>query len=84
MLVELARDWKNEEPDRYLDLHVRKCSSEQFGIGFKYVFEGKDHKRFFHRMKAKLESRFPNPYGEDLPTSAFIGWDISSPTTLIE
>jgi hypothetical protein len=71
-LIELAMEWKREEPENYLDLHIRDTGQGGQGIGFKYVFEGPNYHRWFHRMRRKLEYQF----GE-------ISWDISSPTIML-
>lgn len=80
-LVAVARGWSlGENGDRYTDIHIRKCSANQYGIGFKYALDPeksteRQHGKFFHRMKDQLERMF----GSD-----FIGWDVSSPTWVIK
>ena len=76
-LVTIAKEWAaTDYQHRYLDLHVRACSSKgQYGIGFKYLLqESETQKDFFHRITDKLK----RAYGND-----FIGWDLSGPTILI-
>lgn len=73
-LLDLIEEWNEAERDKYIDLHVRKCSKGQIAVGFKYLFEGDDHKKFFHKVTDQLKRRFGND---------FIGYDISSPTWLI-
>ena len=75
VLLDLAEEWKEAVRDRYVDLHVRKCNKGQIVIGFKYLFEGNDHKRFFHKVTDQLKRKFGND---------FIGYDVSSPTWLIQ
>lgn len=77
-LIGLAEEWKNgSDGDRYLDLHIRKCSKDQFGIGFMYCFEPnpRGHHPFFYKITDKLKRRFGND---------FVGWDVSSPTWIIK
>lgn len=73
-LLDLAEEWKEAEVG-YVDLHVRKCSKGQIAIGFKYLFEGDDHKGFFYKVTDQLKRKFGND---------FIGYDVSSPTWLIQ
>lgn len=73
-LIALAIELKTSEPERYLDLHVRKCSKDQLGISFQYIFEGDDYKKFFHRITDQLKRLFGNGY---------VGWDVASPTWMI-
>lgn len=76
-LIKLAEEWKEADINkRYIDLHVRKCSESQYGIGFKYILcsnEDDPHQvnydKFFNRMKNLLRKRF---------TYDLVGWDISS------
>ena len=84
-LVELAKKWAkadtNNTNKRYIDLHVRKCSKNQHGIGFKYILcfdkddsNQEDYKEFFNQMTDKLKKGFGND---------FAGWDVSSFTHII-
>jgi len=82
-LIALGRGWgMGANGDHYLDIHIRQCSKNQHGIGFKYRLdldgsEGdwkRQHQRFFHRMKEQLE----NDFGKD-----FVGWDVTSSTHII-
>ena len=75
----MADDAKEEE--RYIDLHVRKCSKNQFCIGFKYVLRNGDsdqnpvkYAKFFYGITDTLKRE----YGND-----FVGWDVASETRLI-
>ena len=75
-LTKIAKQWAKEEPEQYLDLHVRRCSKDQFGIGFQRVRkEGETHKQFFERVKDFLLKKF----GVSLA-----GWDIGQTTWLIK
>jgi hypothetical protein len=74
-LVELAKGWKELAPDWYVDLHVRGCGKDQYGIGFKYRHPGHFHMRqYIAHMSDVLRKRFGN---------GLLGWDISSPITII-
>jgi len=80
-LVAVARGWSiGENGDRYIDLHVRKCSKLSYGIGFKYVLDSEEppkraHAKFFHKMTGQLKRMF----GDE-----FVVWDVSSPTWVIK
>ena len=72
VLTRLAYIWKDEEPGKYLGpLSVRKCSKDQLGIQFMYIFGEGDHKEFFRRVTDFLKRQFGNNY---------VGYDIGSPT----
>lgn len=77
-LYELAEEWKaGPDGDKYLDLHVRRCSKNQWGIGFQYARKDdteKSQNAFFHKMTDQLKRRFGND---------FVGWDVSSFTFII-
>ena len=74
-LVEVAKGWKELSPERYVDLHVRGCGKNQFGIGFKYRHPGDFHMRqYVAHMSDQLRRHFGNK---------LLGWDISTPITLI-
>ena len=74
-LCRLAEEWKaGPDGEKYLDLHVRKCSKDRWGIGFKFLRTDdskKTHDAFFYKMTDKLK----RCYGND-----FVGWDVSSLT----
>jgi hypothetical protein len=70
-----ATEWLTEEDPNLLQLYCRKCSRDQYGIGFMYRFEGDSYKPFFHRMTDKLKRRFGN---------GFVGWDVSVPTWILK
>jgi hypothetical protein len=71
----LAQKWKTEEPKKYLGLHVRKCSKNQYGISFLYVAEGFAQKKFFHKITDQLKRQFGND---------FVGYDISEHVWMVE
>lgn len=81
-LAALAQEWADADTDgNYIDLHVRKCSKDQYGIGFKYILghdleEGSKEKynEFFNRMTDLLKKKYGN---------LFVGWDVSSFTHII-
>lgn len=82
-LVAIARGWSmGLYGDRYTDIHIRQCSKNQHGIGFKYKLDAdiseadwkRQHQKFFHRMKDQLEQMF----GKE-----FVGWDVTSSTHII-
>lgn len=75
-LIEIAKKWSEEESKRYLDLHVRRCSKNQYGIGFQYIRkEDETPKQFFERISDFLRRNFGND---------FVGWDISHETWVIK
>ncbi len=83
-LMDLAHSWaESKDGYCYTDLHIRKCSTNQYGIGFKYALDpgisdkewDREHKKFFHKMKAQLRQEFR---GE------FSGWDVSSSTYIVK
>lgn len=86
-LAAVARSWsKGKDGANYSDIHIRKCSKDQYGIGFKYSVahlmttnEGweweHEYKRFFHKMTDQLKRMFGND---------FVGWDVSSSTWIIK
>ncbi len=85
-LVAVARGWSmGADGDQYTDIHVRKCSKDQHGIGFKYKLNlagagvpgywERAHKNFFHKMTDQLKRMFGND---------FVGWDVSSSTWVIK
>lgn len=83
-LVELAKRWSQSEPTVYLDLHVRACSKDQLGIGFKYILSengrmdmdtvDKGRRQFIERTTDELKREFGND---------FVGWDIGPQTVII-
>ena len=74
-LAQVVEQWLREEGDKYLDLFIRKCSADQWGICFQYIFEGSRHNRYFHKTSDKLKRLFGND---------FVGWDLSSPTYMFK
>ena len=74
-LAELARSWMRNAPNRYIDLHIRQCSKDQVGIGFKLAFESDGlFDQFFESMTDQLRRQFGNN---------FVGWDIGQQTHMI-
>lgn len=75
-LAVLAAKWKKDDPDGWLELHIRPTGKKgrQLGVGFKYKFKEKRHDKFFYRISDQLKREFGNN---------FVGWDIGSPTTVI-
>jgi hypothetical protein len=78
-LKQVAEKWAQEDP-RYLQLYVRKCSKDQYGIGFTYELENEipvqgQHKEYFDRTSDALKRSFGNE---------LVGWDISSPVEIIK
>lgn len=83
-LIKLAEEWKEKDVDKkYIDIHVRKCSSTKYGIGFKYILcndredSSVNYDKFFNRMRNLLRKKFAH-----IP-NALMGWDISSYTHII-
>lgn len=78
-LIGVAQHWLEEEPDNWLRLYVRKCSKDQYGIGFEYKLAGPDYsagfRRFFHKITDQLKRKFGNN---------FIGWDVAPQTIFIK
>jgi hypothetical protein len=77
-LIDLAREWRESGGDNsnFLDLHVRKCDTRKFGIGFKYKHRGAgDYEQFFNRMTDELKRRFGND---------FVGYDVASMSYLVK
>ncbi len=75
ILLDIAERWEKED-NRYIDLHVRRCSKNQMGIGFKYelrlnqTFEG-----FVEIITDFLKRNHGNN---------FVGWDISEKTWVVK
>ncbi|HVZ75722.1 MAG TPA: hypothetical protein VG934_00395 [Candidatus Paceibacterota bacterium] len=80
-----ARAWSmGVNGENYTDIHIRQCSKDQHGIGFKYVIPGagsdprfveREYKKFFHKMTDQLKRSFGND---------FVGWDVSPCTWVIK
>jgi len=78
-LEEVAKKWAAEDP-KYLQLYVRKCSKDQYGIGFMYDYTHQEssegqNKEYMDPLMDSLKRQF----GNDL-----VGWDVSSPTWIIK
>ncbi len=83
-LKAMARAWSiGANSERYIDVHIRKCSTNQYGIGFKYILPEptsgggwqREYKKFFHKITDQLKRE----YGND-----FVGWDVSSSTCIVK
>jgi len=77
-LKEVAKKWA-EDP-KYLQLYVRKCSKDQYGIGFTYDYTHQEptegqNKEFMDPIMDSLKRQF----GNDL-----VGWDVASPVWIIK
>ncbi len=70
-LEDQAQEWAKDE--KYTNLHIRKVSSEQHGIGFTYSSDQENtkatHDLFTEEVSDKLKRKFGN---------GLAGWDISS------
>lgn len=78
-LQEVAKKWAAEDP-KYLQLYVRKCSKDQYGIGFTYDYTHQEpsegqNKEYMDPVMDSLKRQF----GNDL-----VGWDIASPAWIIK
>lgn len=74
-LIKIAEKWRDEESRKYIDLHIRCCSKNQIGIGFKYVRDDNEtSEQFFERISDSLRRQFGND---------FVGWDIAHSTWII-
>lgn len=72
-LVKAASAWKKAEPDNFKLLHIRRCSKNQMGIVFIYEYEGKNYKKFFHRILGQLKAEFgPKLAGWDMSSDIFV------------
>lgn len=65
---------------KYLQVYIRKCSKDQYAIGFTYDYshqsptEGQN-KEYMDPVMDKLKREFGND---------FVGWDIASPVWIIK
>ncbi len=79
VIVQLAQEFLDEEPDKYLGIHVRKCSQTQIGISFIYDMgensDTKSYDEFFNSKTDKLKRRFGND---------FVGWDTTRGVWLLK
>lgn len=68
-IIDLALELRASEPDRYVELYVRSCGTDQIGIGFRYFLPEKGSmKRYIGRMTDLFRQRYGN---------GLVGWDIS-------
>ncbi|MBI2065329.1 MAG: hypothetical protein HYT62_04765 [Candidatus Yanofskybacteria bacterium] len=77
-LIELAK--KAADNPKYLQVYIRKCSKDQYGIGFTYDYSDREptegqNKEYMDPVMDSLKKQF----GNDL-----VGWDIASPTWIIK
>jgi hypothetical protein len=76
-LAKLAKEWLEKDPFRQNYIHglyVRKCSSDQYGIGFFYRTTNESKDEYFYRITDQLKRSFGNDY---------VGYDIGPETFLI-
>lgn len=78
-LQEVAKKWAAEDP-KYLQLYIRKCSKNQYGIGFMYDYSNQEqtegqNAEYMDPVMDSLKRQF----GNDL-----VGWDIAAPTWIIK
>ncbi|MCK4918633.1 MAG: hypothetical protein KAS02_02530 [Candidatus Pacebacteria bacterium] len=75
-LIEIALEWAGEAKGEWVDLHVRRCSGNQIGLGFKYVRpKNETPVEFFERITDLLKRQFGND---------FVGWDVGHQTWMIK
>ncbi|OGM03233.1 hypothetical protein A2115_02650 [Candidatus Woesebacteria bacterium GWA1_41_8] len=74
-LLKLAEEWRTGPGGKsYLSLYVRRCSKNQFGIGFMYQINLEEDElettrhKFFEKVTDMLKRRYGNN---------FVGYDIS-------
>lgn len=78
-LQEVAKKWAAEDP-KYLQLYIRKCSKDQYGIGFTYDYSYQESTegQIAEYMNPVMDS-LKRQFGNDL-----VGWDIASPVWIIK
>ena len=77
-LINVAK--KAAEDPKYLSIYIRKCSKDQYGIGFTYDNSDKEpaegqNAEYMNPVMDSLKRQF----GNDL-----VGWDIASPAWIIK
>ena len=77
-LIEVAKEAAKNP--KYLQIYIRRCSRDQYGIGFAYDNSDKipgpgQNKEYMDPVMDSLKRQF----GNDL-----VGWDISSPVWIIK
>lgn len=71
-LEEVAKEWAKDE--NYISVFLRKCSQDQFGIGFEYKNPlGADTHETLEKYKDETSDFLKKKFGNGL-----IGWDISN------
>jgi hypothetical protein len=68
------------ENPKYLQIYIRKCSKDQYAIGFTYDYSHQEpkegqNKEYMDPVMDKLKREFGND---------FVGWDIASPVWIIK
>lgn len=77
-LIDVAKQWTTEDQN-YLQLYVRKCSKNQYGIGFTYKLEGKSERDSMKKYTDPVSDFLKRRFGNDL-----VGWDIANPAWIIK
>lgn len=74
-MMEVVKEWANEE--NYIELYIRKTSTDQHGIGFAYKYDGtrQGYNEYFDKASDQLKRKFGN---------GLVGWDIASDTITIK
>jgi hypothetical protein len=71
-LEAVAMEWSKDE--NYLSVNVRKCSQDQYGIGFEYKNPlGTDTPETLDQYRESTSDSLKKKFGNGL-----VGWDISS------
>jgi hypothetical protein len=78
-IIKVAEEFFGDMPSSYQNLHIRKCSKNQYGISFIYdcgedVHDRTVYNRFFSRITDTLKRRFGND---------FVGWDVTSDVFIV-
>jgi len=68
-LGEVVSNWIKHDGIGYIDIHIRKCSRNQYGIVFQYLLTNDSYESFFERTTDRLKLRFGND---------FVGWDVTT------
>ena len=78
-LEEVAKKWTAEDP-KYLQLYIRRCSKDQYAIGFMYDYTRQEpsERQNKEQMDPVMDS-LKKQFGNDL-----VGWDTASPTWIIK
>lgn len=76
-LTKVAQEWAQDE--RYLQLYIRQCSKDQYGIGFMYQYNDDDTHAARHEYGERTSDILKRKFGNDLA-----GWDYANPTWIIK